>query len=111
MVADARGVHQARSVRLSPKRFDVEALKTMKGVPRDYTLEALPLRRRRIPVAVRLPTLAEGPGPDEAASDPPSTPPGAGAGAVSNNGTESEDMGLQGESRSDAMSRGDAHGT
>eukprot|EP00439_Symbiodinium_sp_Y106_P004432 s12297_g1.t1 len=56
----------------------------MKGVPWDHTLEALPLRRCRIPVEVRLPTIAEGPagtgpGPDEAASDPPSTPPGAGA--------------------------------
>ena len=48
LVGDAQGIHQARSVRLSPKRFDVEALKTMKGVPWDHTLEALPLRRCRI---------------------------------------------------------------
>ena len=86
LVADAQGVHQARSVRLSPKRFDVEALKTMKGVP----------------VAVRLPTIAEGPGPDEAASDPPSTPAGAGAGA-SNIGSDA-DMSLPGESRSSSAS-------
>ena len=92
LVADAQGV-----LRLSPKGLGVEALKTMKGVPWDFTLDALPLRRRRIPVAVRLPAIAEGPGPAEAASDPPSTPAGAGAGA-SNIGSGAADMSLPGES-------------
>ncbi|CAE7675889.1 unnamed protein product, partial [Symbiodinium necroappetens] len=49
--------------------------------------------------------LPKGPGPDEAASDPPSTPAGAGAGA-SNIGSDA-DMSLPGESRSSSAMSSD----
>ncbi|CAE7542324.1 unnamed protein product [Symbiodinium sp. CCMP2592] len=117
IVGDSQGIHQARSVRLSPKRYDVEALKIMKGVPWDHTLEVLPMRRRKTPLAVRLPVIAEGPelppGPpappgDEAASDPPS-PDGAGGAGISSVGSAPSvsSMSLPGESSS-AMSSGES---
>ena len=77
IVGDGEGIDHARSVRLAPGKFSTEALKTMKGVPRDPLLDVLPSRKRKALTGSRLPVLPENveapPSPaDEAASDPPS---------------------------------------
>ena len=81
VLGDASGIHFARTIRRAPKEYDLELLKSMKGVPWDYTLEVIPTKRRKRS-QVRLPVVLEGvltdtgPGPDEAASDPTSSEKG-----------------------------------
>ena len=75
ILANASGIHFARTVRRSPKNYDVELLKTMKGVPWDFSLESIPLKRRK-KESSRVPVLV--------AVDPP--PPAAGEGSHAEGG-------------------------
>ena len=83
IVADANGVHHARTMRKGALGFESEAIASAKGVPWNVSLDVLPTKRTRAP-RVRAPALVEpevpGPGPDEAGSDPSSSSLSGGSG-------------------------------
>ena len=74
LVADAQGIHYARSVRRGSLNFDTELIVSMKGVPWNSVLDVIVPKKLKLP-RFRMPELFDAkvdPGPDEAASDPPS---------------------------------------
>ena len=81
------GIQFSRTVRRAPKEYDLQLLKSMKGVPWDFSLEAVASKKgkvsyQRTPVLLDGPLPlppVEGPGPDEAASDPASVEGGTNA--------------------------------
>ena len=86
LVADAQGIHYARSVRRGSLNFDTELIVSMKGVPWNSVLDVIVPKKWNsvldviVPKKLKLPRFRKpelsdakvDPGPDEAASDPPS---------------------------------------
>ena len=70
------GIQFARTARRAPKGYDAEMLKTMRGVPWDFSLEVLATKQKKTDYS-RVPVVLEARAPagnnDEAASDPPSS--------------------------------------
>ncbi|CAE7521131.1 unnamed protein product [Symbiodinium natans] len=97
IVADSFGVHYSRTIRKGSLGFESELILSAKGVPWNASLDVLPARRERAPrfraPALIEPEAPEGPGPDEAASDPPSSESvSGGVGAMSTDGTSSAEL-------------------
>ncbi|CAE7315403.1 unnamed protein product, partial [Symbiodinium microadriaticum] len=83
IVANASGVHYARTIRRAAQVYQADMIVAMKGVPWNATLDVVAARTKgrgalgRVPV-VAAPALGEAEPPgDEAASDPPTSTPQA----------------------------------
>ena len=89
IIADATGVHVARSVRRACRGYGTELIKAMRGVSWNHTLDVLGTKkekREKFRIAVVLEAPQEVPtvnhAGDEAASDPPSSGPAGDGGDV-----------------------------
>ena len=96
LVADAQGVHYARSFRRGALTFDSEAIASMKGVPWNSQLDTVPVKRKKAP-RFRVPELEAQALPEqEGDSAPPLEPPAAVDGGVpegAQQGASSENTG------------------
>ena len=96
LVADAQGVHYARSFRRGALTFDSEAIASMKGVPWNSQLDTVPVKRKKAP-RFRVPELeAQALPGQEGDSAPPLEPPAAVDGGVplgAQQGASSENTG------------------
>ena len=77
ILGSSEGIQFARTARRSPKGYDVELLKTMRGVPWDFSLEVMATKQKKVDHN-RMPVILEAvaapkENQDEAASDPPSS--------------------------------------
>ena len=101
----ATGIQFARTVRRSPKEYDLELLKIMKGVPWHFALEVVATKKgksskERIPIVLDGPPASHPQPIDEAASDPPSHGAGVQVSSPSGSAPSSMSVSLPGESGS-----------
>ena len=105
VLGSATGIQFARTVRRSPKEYDLELLEIMKGIPWDFALEVVATKKgkangERVPIVLDGPPASHAQPIDEAASDLPSHGAGVQLASPSGSAPSSMSVSLPGESGS-----------